>query len=758
MSTKTSIASFFSSNQLSTGWFISFLSLSPFLSGTGTALADTQLLDSEHIVVTASKSSDSVDRMPVNTTIISHEEISSSSAQTLDQFLRNIPGFNFSGVPAGLSDPTGTQTKIRGLGNSKVLVLIDGVPAHDPFYLTTQWFKVPLSQIDHIEIMRGGASSLWGSMAVGGVVNIITKKQANDDGSVELSTGTQETSAVSVSKNFAINPQLLLSASIDAAKTGGYNTTPDEYQYLYPGKIAATDKAYNFRIGVFYTPSHDTQYFLKIGQHFQDQDINYPQAVGRNYQHGPDVSAGFNHALNSDSTINLTAWRQTIDFEKLNGAGCYEVSSSSCVNSAAKILATPSIANNVVFDYFSQKGIQSYSDTGGSVLYSYQFDGKGDGIQVGADYRRLEVDDQEYFYSAPSVTLTTPLASQGNNSGGQQFAGAYVQIKYSPITSLQLTASGRYDSWTTTSLKSILTPTNGSVFGGIEPDYSKQQFNPSFGLNYQLNNQLVWRAAEYSAFRAPGVNNELRSYGFGAASSSTSVANPNLQPETSKGWETGLDYKNAGVKLDVTYFHTTLSNMIATYRLSSIVGAPAAVVALCTNNKLGGTSSNCSASTTFYSNDQNGLASGIEMAAAYQISPDAKVTGSYAHTDSHLTASWNGVTTPLNQQLAGVAKETARLDFDYALSHAFSARIGCFYTGPLTYAQGSATAAPAIQGGFSVWDTELTYQGLMNQVYYIKINNLAKKAYQDGTYTAGAPYTQSLSMPFSLMIGLRNRF
>jgi outer membrane receptor for ferrienterochelin and colicin len=722
------------------------------------ATADTDLMDSDQVIVTASRSSDSVDRLPVNTTIITAEDISESSAQTLDQLLRNVPGFNFTGIPAALSDPTGTQTKIRGLGNSKVLVLIDGVPAHDPFYLTTQWFKVPLSQIDHIEVMRGGASSLWGSMAVGGVVNIITKKVANNEGSLEVSTGSQNSQSAGITKNFAVDQTLLISASADYYKTDGYNTTPEEYRYLYPGKGPTRDQSFNARVGIFYTPTIDTQYFLKIGQHQQDQDISYPEAVGRNYQHGPDVSVGFNHAFSSSANINATGWRQSIDFEKLNGSGCYEVSATSCVNSAAKILATPTMSTNPVFDYFSQKGVQSYSDTGGAIMYSYLLNNKGDGVQVGADYRRLEVNDQEYFYSAPSTTLTTPLVSHGDNSGGQQFAGAYAQVKYSPISHLQVTASGRYDSWTTTSLQSLLVPSNGSAFGGIEPDYSKHQFNPSFGVNYQFTNKLTWRASEYSAFRAPGLNNELRSYGFGASSSSTSVANPNLSPETSRGWETGLDYKNNGLKLDLTYFHTALSNMIATYKLSTIVGAPPAVLALCTNNKLGGVGSNCSSSTTFYSNDQNGIASGIEVGAMYQIATGAKLSASYAHTDSYLTATWNGVTTPLNQQLAGVAKETARMDFDYQINRAISARFGGFYTGPLTYAQGTSTAAPAIQGGFTVWDTELNYRTQAGQVIYIKINNLANKVYQDGTYTAGSPYTQSLSMPFSLMVGVHGKF
>ncbi len=57
--------------------------------------------------------------MPLHTTVIGQDEIKLSTAQTLDQLLRTVPGFDFTGVPAAISDPTGQQTKMRGLGNAK---------------------------------------------------------------------------------------------------------------------------------------------------------------------------------------------------------------------------------------------------------------------------------------------------------------------------------------------------------------------------------------------------------------------------------------------------------------------------------------------------------------------------------------------------------------------------------------------------------------------------------------------------------------
>ena len=83
------------------------------------------------VVVTASRSHVRIEQMPLHTTIVSQQDILRSAAQTLDQLLRDVPGFNFTGVPTTQSDPTGHSTKMRGMGNAKVLVELYRI-AFDP--------------------------------------------------------------------------------------------------------------------------------------------------------------------------------------------------------------------------------------------------------------------------------------------------------------------------------------------------------------------------------------------------------------------------------------------------------------------------------------------------------------------------------------------------------------------------------------------------------------------------------------------------
>jgi outer membrane receptor for ferrienterochelin and colicin len=130
------------------------------------------------ISVMASRGSDLKD-MDMSTTIIQHEQIQHAPQTSIDQIVNKIPGVF---APARLSTqihPTGQLLNIRGFGtstNGLTLVLLDGIPANDPYFRTINWAQIPKQQVERIEVIRGGgATSLWGNMAMGGVINIITR-------------------------------------------------------------------------------------------------------------------------------------------------------------------------------------------------------------------------------------------------------------------------------------------------------------------------------------------------------------------------------------------------------------------------------------------------------------------------------------------------------------------------------------------------------------------------------------------------------
>ena len=701
------------------------------------------------VLVSASRSETPIEEMPLHTTVVTQEQIRQSSAQTVDQLLRDIPGMNFTAVPAALSDPTGHQAKMRGLGNAKVLMLLDGVPLHDPFYLTTQWFKVPVSNIERIEVLRGANSSLWGNMAVAGVVNIVTKRRGANSGEVQISTGSMGTFDISVSRDVVLSERIHMNVAADVFHTEGYQTTPETYLYRYPQKRSTRAENRNAVITVFAQPTADLSGYLRLGYHVQDQVISYQ--LGRNLQKSPDIAAHAEQRLPNRRRVEANVWSQYVQFDKFNGNSCYYQGGTTCLTSNSAAL-TPDKVNGNVVQFYTQQGIQRYRESGASLLYSSHPSPLFYGFVAGFDYRRLSASDTELFYNTP----VSPSAPQGRfdsttmGEGRQTFDGLFSQLKIAPLAALGLTLSGRVDRYEIGGRKNLRTLANGTVAGGNLPASSKTAFDPSLAARYALTEAVSLRAAAYKAFRAPGFNNLTRTFGTGT---STTIANPDLVPENLHGWEAGADFRHAGLTLGGTYFLYNISDMIATFTARA-GSAPLQVQVICGGAAL----PTCGGSARYYTNDQDGQAHGVELIANWQASRQLMVDGFATHTDTYLTRHGSIVTDPIGVQLAGVPKNMAVVGLTWKSGGAWRGRVQARYTGPMLLDTTSGSGVRFGQGGTTVWDATLNYQWKRNVSMFARINNVFDRRYSEGTYAVNQPYNQTLSPPRALSAGVRVGF
>lgn len=151
-----------------------------------------QVLHLQPTVVTATSTLQALEDAPASMTVISQEELALRPVQDLEDALRGTPGLQFTGV--GM---TRRGVSIRGMGSEHTLVLVDGqrigsaagAVAHADFDLG--W--VPVEAIERIEVVRGPMSSLYGSEALGGVVNIITRRSTDTwQGAARLDGGVRE--------------------------------------------------------------------------------------------------------------------------------------------------------------------------------------------------------------------------------------------------------------------------------------------------------------------------------------------------------------------------------------------------------------------------------------------------------------------------------------------------------------------------------------------------------------------------------------
>ncbi|NWF49264.1 MAG: TonB-dependent receptor [Ignavibacteriaceae bacterium] len=130
------------------------------------------LIKAEQIIITAGRHEEKISELTMSAEVISSDFLSKKNLFNVENALRYVPGVNMTEDQISIRGSSGYS---RGAG-SRVLLLIDGIPFYTGDTGETIWEIIPTSQLERIEIIKGAASSLYGSTAIGGVVNVITKR------------------------------------------------------------------------------------------------------------------------------------------------------------------------------------------------------------------------------------------------------------------------------------------------------------------------------------------------------------------------------------------------------------------------------------------------------------------------------------------------------------------------------------------------------------------------------------------------------
>ncbi len=688
------------------------------------------------VIVSASRADTRLEDMPLSTTVISRDQIERSPARTIDQLLREIPGINLSGAPYTSTDPTGHQAKMRGGSNNKVLVLLDGIPIHDPFYGTIQWFKVPLASVERIEVIRGGQSSLWGNLAVTGVINIISRRPVGTGGEVDMSLGTLNTQQLAITKNLSASDSFGLRVSGNVSHTDGYQTTPSTYLTNLPGKGASGAKTGNLQVAATFTPAAWLDGFARVGYHEMNQDIG-GYTYGKNLQESPDFAAGLNFKISEIDSAQVNGYRQLVQFDKFNGAGCYLQINNTCNTTAP----SPNIVQ-----YFNSHDWNTYRETGGSAVYSRRGQGLIENSQVGIDYRQVSGEDISTTYSAPTSadSGSSSIARTNYGQGTQTTTGVFTQWRLVPTERLSASLSLRYDDWTNGNGVATQNKYSGGVAGqttgGGVAQTSKSSVSPGLGLRYDLADDLALRAAAYHAFRTPGLNNLYRSF---SSTTSITIANPGLQPETLTGYEVGADWKRANMTVGLTAFTYQVNNLIATYKVTGV--PPPAVAAIC-----GPTLTQCPATVNYYTNNQDARTNGLELISRWDVSQTLALDAAYVYTDAHYTSSTTG--DPIGNQLGAVPEHLVTAGATWHSAERWRLYGQVRYTGSM-YLDVNHTIP---QNAFTVFNVSANYTAARGLDFYGAAVNLFNTHYVDSATTSAASST--LGMPRAVTVGFRYAF
>ncbi len=217
------------------------------------AFAD-DTFDLGNITVFANKSGQQtdLDRTGASVEVVTAEQLQQAPENTVGEYLARQPGLSLS-ANGGLG--TNTTLRVRGLDGKYIKVLVDGIDVTDPSSTQTQfdWGGLTTSQISRIEILKGSSSSLYGSRAIAGVVNITTDQRTDEPGTrVSLSAEGGSFNTGQAGVNLSTQGERGgVSVSLNRVRTDGFsardgaaNTEPDGYearQLNFSGDYQATD-------------------------------------------------------------------------------------------------------------------------------------------------------------------------------------------------------------------------------------------------------------------------------------------------------------------------------------------------------------------------------------------------------------------------------------------------------------------------------------------------------------------------------------
>ncbi|MFH7319582.1 TonB-dependent receptor domain-containing protein [Desulfurivibrio sp. D14AmB] len=218
------------------------------------------------VVVTASRTAETVDEALAAVTVITREEIERGQYQSLADALAAVPGVQFN-RRGGLGKTTGIN--LRGTATTHTLVLIDGLRVGSATMGEAALQHIPLSQIERIEVVRGPRSTLYGSDAVGGVIHIFTRKAGDEQqGSVAVGGGSHGTHEVRAAlsgpygdSHYSVGLSHLGSRGFDAQANdvptpSGWGNTPNQ-----PDRDGYREAAASLRLGHRFSPGNEVEVY-----------------------------------------------------------------------------------------------------------------------------------------------------------------------------------------------------------------------------------------------------------------------------------------------------------------------------------------------------------------------------------------------------------------------------------------------------------------------------------------------------------------
>ena len=261
---------------------------------TSTDSTFTKMLD--EVVITGTRSENKMSNVPLPIQVISSKSIQASGSQKLIDILQMQTGLVIANNPLGTAlqgypNPFGDGIQMQGLDPAYTLILVDGEPLTGRNAGIVNLGRIAVGNIKQVEILKGPATSLYGSDALAGVINIITQEPENDEVNAQIHYGTNNTWGTTISSNLKGN-KTAFQLFANRFSSDGYDLDKNIY-----GKTVDPFVDYSFNAKMIYHPDTKNKFILS-GRYFRDNQSNNYQIFT---EQKPEVVGG--HTIETDKSI-----------------------------------------------------------------------------------------------------------------------------------------------------------------------------------------------------------------------------------------------------------------------------------------------------------------------------------------------------------------------------------------------------------------------------------------------------------------------
>jgi iron complex outermembrane receptor protein len=472
------------------------------------------------IVVSANKKIEALQDIPISLSIIDSKQLTQQNSTLIEDALKYVPGVVVNQQSISIR---GTSGFAFGLG-SRVAMMIDGFPALSGDNGDIKYDIYPINQIDRIEVVKGAGSALYGTAAIGGVVNIITKDpNSKPELAFRIYTGVY---TLPKYEQWQYRKSLPFRSGIDL----NYSQSIDKLSYLVSGQLIRDES---------YLKYNDyTKWNILSKIKYQLTDFTSLVVFG-NYASDNTTDWVYWNSLDS-ATIPPTKANVNIRIysSKLFGATELKHVFSSDLFSSLKFSYLNTDFRNT-FDIWETDYRQSLANSYNLELITNQFWSSQLNFTYGLNYNHNDVSSITY----------------GNHN--QNIYSAYIQGESTQIDWLILTAGGRLD------------------FEQTEENNSNLIISPKLGLNLSLSDDTHIRLSAGRGFRAPTIAEKFASVNFQGLKV---IPNLLLKPEMSWSAELGFNQQYAEsfitAEVDAALFLNYMINLIEPTFDTSIPNAP----------------------------------------------------------------------------------------------------------------------------------------------------------------------------------------